>query len=196
MIVTRYGGSMLRSFPVGSIQRLAYIESTQGQRCWKEKKKKINRSGERKREGKKGGQFSFIYRNEVKNLMDSRFRGFIRGLDGRKLISREWIVLSFWNRSVRLLRSFSLLLLGCCIWGIICISFLSFYVRSSISMTMFNCTQKDLFYKPILYYSPLIFQHRMIFLSSTNNLSFIVSNYPLCENKYGTHNELTHRLKH
>lgn len=116
--------------------------------------------------------------------------------DGRKLISREWIVLSFWNRSVRLLRSFSLLLLGCCIWGIICISFLSFYVRSSISMTMFNCTQKDLFYKPILYYSPLIFQHRMIFLSSTNNLSFIVSNYPLCENKYGTHNELTHRLKH
>lgn len=51
MIVTRYGGSMLRSFPVGSIQRLAYIESTQGQRCWKEKKKNkpIRREKERGR---------------------------------------------------------------------------------------------------------------------------------------------------
>lgn len=60
---------MLRSFPVGSIVDRRRRDSRDVG------KKKINRE-------EKGGQFSFIYRNEVKNLMDSRSRFYCRGLEG------------------------------------------------------------------------------------------------------------------
>lgn len=166
----------------------------------RKKKRKKNKPIRRERERKKGGQFSFIYRNEVKNLMDSRSRGFIRGLDGRKLISREWIVLSFWNRSVRLTALFFAVIIRLLHmrYHINTYLFLSFYLLlllfffffflHSMLTTMFNCTRKDLFYKdPVLL---LTINFPTIFLSSMNNLSFIVTNYPLCENKYGMHNEL------
>lgn len=136
----------------------------------RKKKRKKNKPIRRERERKKGGQFSFIYRNEVKNLMDSRSRGFIRGLDGRKLISREWIVLSFWNRSVRLTAFFFAVIIRLLHmrYHINTYLFLSFYLLLLLFFFFFfhirywrqcSIAHARICSTKILYnYSPLIFQ--------------------------------------